>query len=471
LGESLTSVQKFDTPLEQATTSSLEALQAYSLGRKTLVGKFDSAAAMPLFQRAIQLDPNFAMAYASLGMCYSNLYENSLATENITKAYALRERVSTREKFYLESHYYQVATGDLEKARQAYELWGQVYPRDANPHNQLGVVYAGLGQHDEALAEAREFHRLQASGMSYSLLVGRFINLNQLEEARATAKEALARNFDSSGLHFLLYELAFLQNDAAGMKQQVDWVADKQPEEEWMLVLEADTAVYSGRLKKALELRRRSKALAERRETKEILAGYETGAAWLAVHLGNVAEARERAAAALALSTGRDVQCWAALELAMAGDSARAHVLTEDLANRFPENTWLRFSCLPMIQARITLSSNDPSKSIELLQAAVPHELGAGRLYPAYIRGEAYLAAHQGTEAAAEFQKIIDHRGIVSNALIGALAHLQIGRAYAMQGDTAKAKAAYQDFLTLWKDADPDIPILIAAKAEYVKLQ
>ena len=470
LGESLSTVQRFDTRLEQATTSSLEALQAYSLGRKTIDAN-DPTSAVPLFQRAIRLDPNFAMAYASLGTCYSNLGETNLSNENTKRAYELRERVSEREKFYIESHYYHYLTGDLEKARPVYELWAQVYPRDSVPTNNLGGIYGQFGQHEKALEEYRKTLSLEMSAMSYNNLVSGYINLNREEEARATANEARARKLDSPGLHFTLYQLNFLQNDAAGMKEQVDWIAGRQPQEEWMLVVEADTAVYAGQLKKSQELRRRSRALAEKRETKEMLAGYETIAAWLAVHLGNVAEGRERAAAALALSTGRDVQCWASLEMAMAEESARAQALAEDLAKRFPEDTWLRFSCLPMIQARIALNSYDPSEAVELLQAAAPYEMGRAGLYPAYLRGEAYLAAHQGGEAAAEFQKILDHRGIVGNSLIGALAHLQIGRAYAMQGDTARAKAAYEDFLTLWKDADPDIPIFIAAKSEYAKLQ
>ena len=469
LGESLTTVQKFDTPLQQATTSSLEALQAYSLGRKTL-GDADSAAAVPLFQRAIRLDPNFAMAYASLGTCYSNLGETTLMDENTKKAYELRERVSELEKFYIESHYYHYVTGDLEKARSVYELWAQVYPRDSMPHIQLDVIYGNFGQYDKALSEAREVHRLAVSGMSYNNLVGDYMSLDRLEEARATAEEAQAKKLGSPWPHFELYWLAFLQNDAAGMKQQVDWVAGKQPEEEWMLDTESSTAAYSGRLRKARELCRRAEAWAERTGTKESLAGYETGAAGREVLFGNTAEARQRAGAALALSTARDVECGTAGGLALAGDAVRAQALADDLAKRFPENTLLRFSCLPMIHALIALARDDPSKAIELLQAAAPYELGAG-LYPAYFRGEAYLAAHQGTEAAAEFQKILDHRGIVLNSPIGALAHLQIGRAYAMTGDTTKAKAAYQDFLTLWKDADHDIPILKEAKAEYAKLQ
>jgi eukaryotic-like serine/threonine-protein kinase len=470
LGESLSTVEKYATPLQEATTPLLEALQAYSLGWKSLDDN-DSAAAVPLFQRAIRLDPNFAMAYAKLGMCYWNVGEINLADENFSKAYELRERVSELERFYIESHYYHFVTGDLEKARPVYEMSAQVYPRDDVPHIGLETIYEQIGQHDKALSEAHTAHRLEMSGISYSNLVDDYMYLNRLEEARATAEEAQARKFDSTGLHLRLYALAFLQNDAAGMKQQVDWVAGKQPEEEWMLVAEANTVAYSGRLRKAREFSRRAVALAERREQKETAAHYETSAAWREALFGNSTEARQRATAALAISLDMSVQWRVALALARAGDAARALALAEDLAKRFPENTTLRFRALPSVHAQLALTHNDPSKAIEFLQAAAPYELGSGGLYPSFVRGEAYLAARQGAEAATEFERVLDHRGLVQNDPIGALAHLQIGRAYAMQGDTAKARTAYQDFLTLWKDADPDIPILKEAKAEYAKLQ
>jgi serine/threonine protein kinase/Flp pilus assembly protein TadD len=479
LGESLSTVQKFDTPVEQATTPSLEALQAYSLGWRNQAGKGDDAAAVPLYQRAIRLDPNFAMAYATLGTSYNNLGETSLAAENIRKAYDLHGRVSEREKFYIESHYYQFVVGDLEKARRAYELWAQTYPRDRVPPGNLTYIYGALGQYDKALAEAREAFRLeQASGLSYGNLVNSYLQLNRLEEARATAEEAQAKNFDSPPLRFVLYQLAFLQNDAAGMAQQVAWAAGKSGWDDLLLASEADTAAYSGRLGKAREFSRRAVASAERAEEKETAAGYEAEAALREALYGNAAEARQRALAALALSAGRDVQYGAALALSLAGDAARAQALADDLSKRFPDDTIVHFNYLPTIHARLALSHNDFSKATEALQAAAPYELGmpgAGTftpdLYPVYVRAEAYLAGHQGSEAATEFQKILDHRGIVVNAPIGALAHLGLARAYALQGDTAKARAAYQDFLTLWKDADPDIPIFIAAKTEYAKLK
>jgi eukaryotic-like serine/threonine-protein kinase len=470
LGETLSTVQKFDTPLEQATTPSLEALQAYSLGRKAMVGG-DLAVAAPFFQRAIHLDPNFAMAYAALGMSYWNLGESTLGADNTRKAYELRERVSGMEKFYIESHYYQNATGDLEKARQVYELWAQTYPRDVIPPNNLRVIYGDFGQHDKALAEASETIRLDPSALGYSNLLGAYLSLNRLEEARATAIEGQAKKFDSPTLHFSLYSLAFLQSDAAGMAHEVAFGAGKPGVEDVLLGYEADTAAYSGRLEKARMSSRQAVASAERAEEKEAAASYEAGAALREALVGYAGEARQRAAAALALSTGRDGQFTAGLALAFAGDTVRALTLADDLGTRFPEDSIVHFNYLPTIRAQLALRRSDSPKAIEILQAAAPYELGsAGGLYPVYVRGEAYLAARQGKEAAAEFQKILDHRGIVLNLPIGALAHLQIGRAYAMQDDTAKAKAAYQDFLTLWKDADPDIPIFIAAKAEYAKL-
>jgi serine/threonine protein kinase/predicted Zn-dependent protease len=477
LGESLSTVQKFDTPIEQATTPSLEALQAYSLGRKTL-GAGDNAAAVPLFQRAIRLDPNFAMAYASLGTSYGNLGETSLGAENTRKAYELRERVSEREKFYIESHYYSIVTGDLEKARRAYELWAQTYPRDWLPPDNLGGIYRILGQYDKRLAENRETLRLDpTNAWSYAYLVYPYLNLNRLEEARTTADEAQAKHLDSPLLRIGLYQLAFLHNDAAGMAQQVSWAAGKSGVEDVLLAREADTAAYSGRLGEARDFSRRAVASAERAEEKEKAASYEADAALREALFGNATAGRQRAAAALGLSSGRDVKYGAAVALAMAGDAARAQALADDLAKHFPEDTLVQFNYLPTLHAQLALSRNDASKAIEALQAAAPYELGDPTeaftflsLYPVYVRGEAYLAGHQETDAAAEFQKILDHRGVVFSEPIGALAHLGLARSY-RQGDTTKARATYQDFLTLWKDADPDVPILKEAKAEYAKLQ
>ena len=473
LGESLSTVRKFDTPLEQATTPSLKALQAYTFGREKMGAEGDFAAAVPLFQRAVRLDPNFSMAYASLGMTYFNLGEQSLGTENTQKAYELRERASEREKFYIESHYYEHVIGDLEKARQVYELWSQTYPRDYVPPNNLGSMYGILGQYDKDLVEGREALRLEpGSGLGYANLVVEYLYLNRLEEARATALEAQAKNLDSPSLRLNLYRLAFMQNDAAAMAQQVAWAQGKPGVEDVLLDYESHTTAYFGRLAKARELCRQAVASAARAEKKEKVARYEADAAVREALFGNPYEARQRADAALAPSTGRDALYVAALALAFAGDGTRAQAAADDLAKRFPEGTVVQFNYLPVLHAQAALSRNDAPKAIEVLQTAAPFELGnVGYLYPIYVRGQAYLLNHQGKEAATELVKIIEHRGIVFNEPIGALAHLQIGRAYAMQGDTAKARAAYQDFLTLWKNADSDIPVLIAAKGEYAKLK
>jgi tetratricopeptide (TPR) repeat protein len=332
-----------------------------------------------------------------------------------------------------------------------------------------------LGQYEKSLAAARDSFRLSPTGgLSYSILVAAYINLARLEEARATAETAQAKKLDSPDLHFFLYQLAFLQNDAAGMAQQVAWTTGKPGVEDVLLNSEADTAACSGRLGMARELSRRAVDSALRAEEKEVAADYQADAALREALFGNPAEASQRAMAALGLSQGRDAQYGAALGLALAGDASRAQELADDLAKRFPVDTIVQFNYLPTIRAQLALSRTDSSKAIEALQAAGAYELGSvvnSALYPIYVRGEAYLAAHQGSESAAEFQKILDHRGIVVNEPIGVLAYLGLARAYVLQGDTAKAGAAYQDFLRLWKAADPDIPVLIAAKSEYAKLK
>jgi len=472
LGESLTTLQKFDTPLELATTPSLEALQAFSLGRKAMTGG-DFVTGVPLFQRAIKLDPNFAMAYASLGMSYEFLGQTVLAAENSKKAYEMRGQVSEQERFYIESHYQEVALGDLEKARQVYELWAQTYPRADNPPSNLSDIYAAFGQYEKALAEDREGLRLSPeSATQYAGVAGDFIELDRLEQARGTAEEARAKNLDSPRLRFYLYQLAFLQNDTAGMAQQVAFGAGKPGVEDVLLGFEADTFAYSGRLGKAREFTRRAIASADRAGEKEAAATYQAFAAVREGLFGNSAEARQQVASANGLSTGLAVQCLSAIALALAGDSNRSQALADDFGKSYPEDTVAQFACLPVVQAELALNRNDTSRAIEALQAAAPYELGnQGNLYPIYVRGKAYLAGLQGNEAATEFQKILDHRGIVVNRAFGALAHLGLARSYVLQGDTTKAKAAYQDFLTLWKDADPDIPVLIAAKSEYAKLK
>jgi len=478
LGESLSTVQKFDTPIEQATTPSLEALQNYSLARKIQLGQGDNAGAVSFYQRAISLDPNFAMAYAALGACYYNLGETSLAADNTTKSYELRDRVSEAERFGIESRYQHFVTRNLEKARQAYQAWAQTYPRNYIPHNNLGVIFDSLGQFSTSVEEYSKAIRIEpSSGLAYANLVGANLFLNRLEDARATAAEAQAKKLDSPALRLNLYRLAFLQNDANGMSEQVSWSAGKAGVENAMLRLEADTAAYAGRLAKAREISQRAVESAKRASESEAAAGYESDMAFREAVFGNANAAEQHAMAALALSSGRDVQYGAALALAASGNK-RAEALAGQLRSQFPEDTIVQSIYLPTIQAELALKRHDPEKAIAALQAVAPYELGSPgntaaftpSLYPIYVRGEAYLAAQHGNEAAAEFEKILNWRGVVQNQPIAPLAHLGLARAYTLEGDAAKARVAYQDFIDLWKDADPDIPILQQAKAERAKL-
>jgi tetratricopeptide (TPR) repeat protein len=480
LGESLSTVQKFDTPLEQATTPSLEAFKAFSSGKRVLFAT-GSGAAIPFFKRAIELDPNFALAYAWLGRMYGDIGESGMAADYSRKAYDLRDRTSEAEKYYISVHFHIAVTGNMEKGEQSCELWTQAYPRSEGPHDFLsGIILPVFGQYEKAVEEGREAVRLNPDNpISYNVLMVNYLALNRLDEAKAAHEQALGRKLDDAFYPPTLYEIAFLQNDAAGMAQQIARSAGTPGIEDELLGLEADTAAYSGRLRNAREFSRRASDSAERAQEKEPVATYSALSGLREALFGNGEEARRHATLAMGPSAGRDVQYGAALAFAYAGDEGRAQVLTSDLGKSFPEDTLVQFNYLPTLRAKLAIRRGNASEAIEGLTAATPYELGQTTssayswtsLYPVLVRGEAYLDAQKGSEAATEFQKILDHRGIVLNEPIGALAHLQIARAYAMQGDTAKAKAAYQDFLTLWKDADPDIPIFIAAKAEYAKLQ
>jgi tetratricopeptide (TPR) repeat protein len=474
LGESLSTVRRFDTPIYEATTPSLEALKALGAGDQVR-GTAGPADAIPFFKRAIELDPNFAMAYFELGGSYSDIRETRLASENIQRAFELRNRVSDYEKLVIEASYYSEVRGDQEKARQAYELLAGSYPRDGTATNQLGFTYSALGQYEKSLPMMRELVRLNPeSGFSYSNLAIVCMRLNRLDEARAALDAAAKKNLDYPTLYRRRYYLAFLQNDGAGMAQQVAWGAGKAGVEDLLLAHDADTAAYSGQLAKARTLSVRAVASAQRAGEKEASAGHETSAALREAFFGNAAEARKRVASALAIAEGRDLQYPAALTWALLGDATKAQSLANDLSKSFPEDTIVQSKNVPVVRAQLALNRNDAAKAIELLQPTLSYELsdfGRGALHPAFVRGQAYIAAHQPAEAAAEFQKILDHPGVVMNDPIGALARLGLARAYALQGDAAKAKSAYQDFLTLWKNADPDIPILISAKSEYARLK
>jgi eukaryotic-like serine/threonine-protein kinase len=473
LGESLASIQKFDVPVE-ATTPSLEALKAYSMGVTTFRTK-GNAEAIPFYKRALEIDPNLAVAYASLGVAYSNLGQASLGAENLKKAYALRDRVSEREKYRIASMYYTLVTGELEEATQAYELWAKSYPQDVIPAGNLGDIYARLGQYEKALSKDQESQLLEPDVIGYSNLAGTYLALNRVDDATKTIEDAQQHHLEGDFLHLVIYQLAFLKGNAAEMERQVAWAAGKPGTEDLLLSLQSDTEAYSGRLGKARDFSRRAVDAAVRNNSKETGALWQVNAALREAEFGNQAAAKQDVAAALKLAPGRDVKMLSALTLARVGETARAKAMAEELEKSYPSQTVLKVYWLPAVKAAIELNTNNPTHALVFLEAAAPYELGeppqfqVGTLYPAYIRGHAQLMAHNGS-AATEFQKFLDHRGIVINFPLGALAHLGLARAYTLSGDTAKAKTAYQDFLALWKDADPDIPILKEAKAEYEKL-
>ncbi len=480
LGESLSTLQKYDTPLEQATTPSLDALKAFSSGQKILNAGGD-VAAIPFYKHAIELDPNFALAYAMLGRMYGDLGESGTAAEYTRKAYELSARTSEAEKYFITASFHIVVTGEMDKAQQTCEIWIQAYPRAEMPHTYLsGIILPVLGEYDKAVAEAREAIRLNPDfPVSYNLLLDGYLAFNRLDEANDAYRQMRKRKLEFPLVHIGLYQLAFLKNDAAGMAQQVNWSAGKPGSEDQLLSLEADTAGYFGRLHQARELSRQAMDSAERAGEKEVAALYAALAGLREALFGNLEAARRQAALAMAHSKGRDVRYGAALALAYAGDAARARALTDDLGKRFPQDTIVRFNYLPALHAKLALDTGKAAEVLETLRAATPYELGATTastfgwtaLYPVDVRGEACLAAHQGSEAAAEFQKILDHPGIVLNEPIGALARLGLARALVLTGNTAKARAAYQDFFTLWKYADPDVPILRTAKAEFARLK
>jgi serine/threonine protein kinase/Tfp pilus assembly protein PilF len=474
LGESLASVQKFDVPVE-ATTPSLEALKAYSMGITTGRTKGDSEA-IPFMKRAVELDPNFAMAYVGLAVEYANLGRASLASENAKRAYDLRDRVSERERYRISAFYFQYVTGEVEKATEAYELWAKSYPRDSIPPGNLGFIYSALGQYDKAIAETELQQRIEPSLVGYSNLAGLYVNVNRLKDAQQTIHEAQGKNLDGLILRADIYALAFLAGDAAQMERQVVWAAGRPSEEDQMLSLHADTQAYYGRLEKARDLARRATDSAVRADAKE------TGALWLALQsvreaeLGNMTAARQGVTRALALAPGRDVKVLAALTLARTGETAQSRTILEELQKSDPSNTYLKVYWFPLIESSLALAQKAPDRAIIALEPTLPYELGgpppgSPTMYPAYVRGLAFLNQNNGAAAAVEFQKFVDHTAVVENFLLGSLAHLQLARAYAISGDKAKAKAAYQDFLTLWKDADADVPVLKEAKTEYSKLQ
>ena len=470
LGESLNTVLKFDAPIE-ATTSSLEALKAFSVASKS-----EEAEAVPSLKRAVVLDPNFASAYAALGIWYSNRGENGLAREAIDKAYALRDKVSEREKYRISGAYYTYVTGEVEKANRTYIEFSQAYPRDSFSRSNLGANYVMLGQYENAVAPILETIRLRPDdGVAYANMMLADLGLNRLDDVKAIYEQAVAHKLDEVYLHQARYLLAFRQGDNAEMEKQVAWGRGKAGIEDTFVSLQSDTEAFFGHLGKSLELSRLAVELAKHAGAKETAALWQVNAALREAEFSNPAAAKRGVKEALALAPGHDIKILAGLALARVGDESAAEKLAAQLEKNDPSSTVLMNYWLPVIRSAIQLRISNPARAVSFLEVAAPYELGNpspfGNLYPIYVRGQAYLLSRNGRAAATEFQKIIDHSGIVLNYPTGALAFVQLGRAEAMSGDMEKARTAYQGFFALWKTADPDIPILKEAKAEYARLQ
>jgi serine/threonine protein kinase/tetratricopeptide (TPR) repeat protein len=475
LGESLASIRKYDIAAEQATTPSLDALQAYSKALKNRYSQGDPAA-LTLLKRAVELDPNFAMAYAVSANVYFDLGETALSAVAAQKAYALRQRVTERERLYIDSSYYGIVTGELEKEAQIYGEWKEIYPRDQTPYQNLALYDGYLGQYEKALTGYRETLRLEPNNaMNYLNLASTYINLNQVDEAKAILDQARNRKLEHELIPWISYLVGFLRDDSSEMEKWVLPAASTEGNEDFLLLSQSDTEAFHGRLRSAGDFSRRAVETALQNGAKERAADWQAHAALREAEFGNSVAAKRNAAAALALTSGKNVQTPVALALARAGDPARAEAMVQDLRRRFPTDTLLNRYWLPSIQAAIAIDRKNPALAIETLEVTTPYELGGqpislDTLYPVYLRGLAYLMERKGEAAIAEFQKIVDHRGRVANCPLGALVHLQLARAYALTAGAEKARSALQRFLALWKGADPDTPILRQAEREYAKL-
>lgn len=471
LGESLTTIQKFDTPIEEATTSSLEALQAYSIGRQIMVQKGEPAACIPFFEKAIRVDPSFAIAYAALGNAYSDVGATGRATDNIRKAYELRAHVSEHERLYIESHYYQFVTGDLVKASQVYETWAATYPNDEAPKTNLAAIYSEMGKFDRSLELARQANAVSMhDGQTYANLVDAYISLNQPDQAVAIARQAQAENHDSSILRLYLYDAAYLQRDNAEMQKQLNWASGEPGVEDAFLDDHANVLASMGQLRQAREMTDRAAEAARRADEKETAAAYEVNESQREALFGNDAVAQKAASLALSLANDRETRYGAAVAFAFSGEVARAETIAGQLDKEFPDDTFVQYLFLPTIRGAIAVREKDPARAIKSLEPARAYEAGIeGGLLPVYIRGVAYLQSGDGDKSAQEFRKIMDRPGVVLNAPIGPLARLQIARAFVLQGNLPQAKSGYDDFLNRWKDADRDIPILQAAQKEYAE--
>ena len=466
LGESLATIQKYDTPIEQATTSSLEALQAYSLAQKTWQTK-GAVASLPFFRRAVKFDPNFAMAYGRMATAYGPAGENGLSIENIRKAYTLRKKVSDRERLYIEAHYYDIATQEIEKAVQVYQLWEQIYPRDPAPHDNLADGYWFLGQSEKALDEALETMRLRPNGVSSYEDVSRcYLRLGRLDEAQTVLRNAEQRGLESGWLDRTRYEAAFLKGDQDEMRR----LAAEERRKPLLLYLQGYTEAYYGRVSKARVLWKQSEESFKHQDLVGFAAYVGASAALAEAVLGDSIHARADSLAALQLRETPQTRDMAALALALAADYRNAEDLAAKVRGNYPPMDPVFY--LPTMRAASALGHKDATKAIDFLHGVSPYVGGdLEEMISVHLRAQAYLMLRDASAAAGEFQKILDHPGLVLENPVGALAHLGLGRAYVSQGDITKARVAYQAFLTLWKEADPDIPILKQAKAEYAKLQ
>ena len=469
LGESLQSIQKFDAPIEQGTTSSLEAFKAFSLGvEQQLKGRYLDA--IPFLKHATDIDPNFALAYARLASMYYNSRQDDLAAEASQKAFELRDRASERERLLISAGYYDNVTGELEKYLETLELWKRTYPRDASPHNNLAVKYNELGLFDKTVEEAHEAIRLNPSSASgYSLLATAFLGLNRFDEAKEIIAQAQAKKLETTAMRRILFRIAFVQGDAATMQQQIESMNGK-PDEYVAQIWHSETQAFSGQLQKAREFSKRAFELAERRDLKDVAAQMLAAAAARDALLGDCRMVKEQTAKALGISHGQLTMIPAGNALAACGEFSQTQTLSAELVRRFPKDTVLNKVLLPLVQARIELNRGNPAQAIQLLETARPYE-GAANFQAAHLRGQAYLSQQKGADASAEFQKILDHRGWQPTSPLYSLAHVGLARAAVLQDNMAKARKAYQDFFALWKDADGDTPILIQAKKEYEKLK
>ena len=476
LGEPGASVQKFSRPLEQVTASSLEALQAYTQGKK-VEETSSSDAALPYYKRAVELDPNFAIGYAALAETYGRLLDGANQEQNLTKAYQLRDRVSLRERYKIEAQYYNDITGELEKEIVTLTEWAQSYPDDYQPHDSLAGAYLSLGQYDKAAPESLASIRLRPSIGGYGGLMKSYVATYGLKEAKRTFQDALKNNFDGIALRQERFLVAFLEDDQAGMKEQDAWATAKPVAEAMQLTLHSSIEARRGRFVKEREMMRDAEVRAARGGAAGIVDALKIVHGPAEADVGNDDVALRSAKEVWTNPKNNDyIEATVALTFALLGNRLAAQDLIDKMNRESPLDTLAQSYTLPTIRAVVELKSNNPAKAIDLLRVTEPYELAElqmppNALYPAYVRGLAYLQLGQGQQAAAEFQKVIDHPGVVQLHHQGALAHLQLGRAQAMMGDKAAALKSYQDFLTLWKDADPDIPIYQQAKAEYAKLQ